>query len=82
MSPQFQPSDRETVKEALKENAKGGDVGDTGDGLCVVMQEQFPVHTFGALVRKTGWAPTALYQNDDADEILIQFTPLREVGDE
>jgi len=82
MSPQFTPSDRETVREDLESNAKGGDVGATVHGLLYIQTPpQLPVTSFGTLVRKHGWCVTALFENQDNGELLVQVEPIEGVDD-
>jgi len=83
MSPQFTPSDRETVREKLEDNAKGGYVGDTLNGLLYTqIPAPSPVKSFGTLVRNHGWCVTALYENQDNGELLVQVEPIEGVGDD
>jgi len=83
MSPQFTTSDRQTVREVLEKNAKGGDVGDTLNGLLYIQTPpQRPVKSFGRLVRNHGWCVTALYENQDNGELLVQVEPIEGVEDD
>jgi len=79
MPSQFSPADRETVKETVKDTAKAGDVGYTGNGLVYVLPDR-PVHSFGQL-QFDGWTITALYENQESGETLVQIEPITEVPD-
>lgn len=77
------PSDRETMKEFLEENAKGGVVGDLGSSLVHVLDRgRNPSICMGNLPREHGWICVGLhYTKGNDDELVVQFAPLDKVVD-
>jgi hypothetical protein len=76
----IESTDRETVRDDLRSQAKGGEVFRFGSGLGLVLRNDTPISTDGTeLLIQHGWVIGGIYYNSRDNEIAVFTFPIETV---